>query len=220
MPESPKMSLALETFWGLSGPRLRRLLAPSLIDFRGNPGIRALYQTIPKGPKIDKKNQSHLIQSRLKCSIPEVQNSPHEKGAFVGGLLEFFNLACKFQASRGVILIFFSLWALRYRDPKTRVLKNAFKVRKHSCAWEEPSMDQCRSQGKLSTNFQGLWSIQIFPENNAPTDWSIRISPEIHVEQWLPDLSDSAGLHRHRSIECSSMSTVKYGNCLRVGVRS
>ena len=31
---------------GLSGPRPKRLLAPSLIDFRGNPGIRALYQAI------------------------------------------------------------------------------------------------------------------------------------------------------------------------------
>ena len=30
----------------LSGPRPKRLLAPSLIDFRGNPGIRALYQAI------------------------------------------------------------------------------------------------------------------------------------------------------------------------------
>ena len=32
---------------GLSGPRpIRLLAASSLIDFRGNPGIRALYQAI------------------------------------------------------------------------------------------------------------------------------------------------------------------------------
>ena len=31
---------------GLSGPQPKRLLAPSLIDFQGNPGIRALYQAI------------------------------------------------------------------------------------------------------------------------------------------------------------------------------
>ena len=31
---------------GLSGPRPTRLLAPSLIDFRGKTGIRALYQAI------------------------------------------------------------------------------------------------------------------------------------------------------------------------------
>ena len=55
----PKLSLALEQpqgcvwvaleqeiFWGLSGPGLKRLLAPSLIDFRGKTGIRALYQAI------------------------------------------------------------------------------------------------------------------------------------------------------------------------------
>ena len=35
-----------ETFWGLSGPRPKRLVAPSLIDFWGNPGLRALHQAI------------------------------------------------------------------------------------------------------------------------------------------------------------------------------
>ena len=40
------VALEQETFLGLSGPRPKRLLAPSLIDFRGNPGIRALYQAI------------------------------------------------------------------------------------------------------------------------------------------------------------------------------
>ena len=38
------VALEQETFLGLSGPRPKRLLAPFLIDFRGNPGIRALYQ--------------------------------------------------------------------------------------------------------------------------------------------------------------------------------
>ena len=40
------VALEQETILGLSGPRPKRLLAPSLIDFRGNPGIRALYQAI------------------------------------------------------------------------------------------------------------------------------------------------------------------------------
>ena len=38
------VALEQETILGLSGPRPKRLLAPSLIDFRGNPGIRALHQ--------------------------------------------------------------------------------------------------------------------------------------------------------------------------------
>ena len=39
---------------------------------------------------------------------------------------------------------------------------------------EESSMDQCQSREKLSTNFQGHWSIvQILTENKAPRDWSI-----------------------------------------------
>ena len=40
------VALEQETFLGLSGPRPKRLLVPSLINFRGNPGIRALYQAI------------------------------------------------------------------------------------------------------------------------------------------------------------------------------
>ena len=40
------VALEQEIFLGLSGLRLKRLLAPSLIDFQGNPGIRALYQAI------------------------------------------------------------------------------------------------------------------------------------------------------------------------------
>ena len=59
----PNMSLALEhprlapvqswsyprardIFGGLSGPRLNRLLAPSLVDFQGNPGIQDLHQAM------------------------------------------------------------------------------------------------------------------------------------------------------------------------------
>ena len=34
-----------------------------------------------------------------------------------------------------------------------------------------------------------------FPENKAPRDWSMRISPEIHMDQWLPNLSESSDLH-------------------------
>ena len=38
------VALEQETILGLSGPRPKRLLALSLMDFRGNPGIWALYQ--------------------------------------------------------------------------------------------------------------------------------------------------------------------------------
>ena len=40
------VALEQETFLGLSGPRLKRLLAPSLIDFREQTGIQALNQAI------------------------------------------------------------------------------------------------------------------------------------------------------------------------------
>ena len=39
-------ALEQETFLGLAGPCLKRLLAPSLIDFWESPGIWALYQAI------------------------------------------------------------------------------------------------------------------------------------------------------------------------------
>ena len=71
--------------------------------------------------------------------------------------------------------------------------------------WDEPSMDQCQPRGKLWTNFQGHWSRQIFPGSKAPRNWSIRISPEIHIDQWLRNLSESSGLHRYRSMKCSSV---------------
>ena len=66
--------------------------------------------------------------------------------------------------------------------------------------WEEPCMDQSQSQGKL------FWSIQILPENKAPIDWSIRISLEIHMDQWFPNLSEGSGLHWYRSMESSSLN--------------
>ena len=71
--------------------------------------------------------------------------------------------------------------------------------------WEEPSMDQSQSRGKLLMNLQGHWSMQIFPENKTPRDESIWISLEFHVRQWPPNLSESSGLNRYRSIECSSL---------------
>ena len=40
------VALEQKIFLGLSGPGPKRLLAPSLIDFRGKTGIRALYQAI------------------------------------------------------------------------------------------------------------------------------------------------------------------------------
>ena len=38
-------------------------------------------------------------------------------------------------------------------------------------------------------------------------DCSIRISLETHMDQWLPSLSESSGLHRHSYMECSSLNT-------------
>ena len=58
----PEMSLALEqprlapVQLGVvlePGPTPKRVLAPSLIDFRGNPGIRALYQAIGTPTQMD-----------------------------------------------------------------------------------------------------------------------------------------------------------------------
>ena len=69
----------------------------------------------------------------------------------------------------------------------------------------KPSMDQYQFRGKLLTNFQGHWSIQSSPENKEPRDWPIQISLEIHMDQWRPNLSESSGLHRHRSLDCSSL---------------
>ena len=55
------------------------------------------------------------------------------------------------------------------------------------------------SSGKLLTNFQHHWSIQISLKTRQRGHWSIRISPEIHMDQCLPNLSESSGLHRYRS---------------------
>ena len=63
-------------------------------------------------------------------------------------------------------------------------------------------MDQCQSGGKLVTNFQ--------------RHWSIRIPPESHMDQWLPNLSESSGLHWHRSIECSSLPNATQDKALGV----
>ena len=63
-------------------------------------------------------------------------------------------------------------------------------------------MDQYQSRGKHLTNFLGHWYMQIFPENEAQRDWSIL---DIHMDQWLPNLPESSGLHRYWSIECSSL---------------
>ena len=71
--------------------------------------------------------------------------------------------------------------------------------------WEELSMDQCQSRGELLTNFRGHWSIRTSLKTRQRGHWSIRSLLEIHMGQWLPNLSESFGLHWHRSIECSSL---------------
>ena len=72
---------------------------------------------------------------------------------------------------------------------RQKCVKNASKMR--GTPWGGTSFgryrDQCQSRGRLLTNFQGHWSIRSFPENKAPTDWSIGISLEIHMDHWPPD---------------------------------
>ena len=58
--------------------------------------------------------------------------------------------------------------------------------------------------GETFDELSGLLALNI-PENKAPRDWSILISSEIHVDQWRPNLSESSGLHRYGSMECSSV---------------
>ena len=72
--------------------------------------------------------------------------------------------------------------------------------------WEEPSIDQCQSRGKLLTNFEGHWSIRISLKTRQKGHWSIRTSPEIHMSSKSVTVSESSGLHRYRSIKCSSLS--------------
>ena len=61
-------------------------------------------------------NLAWKFQSRLKFSIPDLQNSPpsppHKNRVLVGGLLENFNLDWNFQSWRAILNIF-NLWALR-----------------------------------------------------------------------------------------------------------
>ena len=54
--------------------------------------------------------------------------------------------------------------------------------------WEEPSIGECQSWDRRLTTLMGHWSIQLLPENKASRDWSMRISLEIHMDHWLPNL--------------------------------
>ena len=58
-----------------------------------------------------------------------------------------------------------------------------------------------QSRGKPLTNLQRHWSIQSSLKTRQRGHWSIRISSEIHMDQWLPNLPESSGLHRYRSID-------------------
>ena len=59
------------------------------------------------------------------------------------------------------------------------------------------------TNASLGETFDELWSIRISLKTRQRDHWSIRVAPFIHTDQWLPNLSESSGLHRHRSIECS-----------------
>ena len=67
------------------------------------------------------------------------------------------------------------------------------------------------NQGKLLTNLQGHGSIH----RSSLKARHQAIGPEIHMDQWLPNLSESSGLHRHRSIECFSLLVAPYRAILR-----
>ena len=69
-------------------------------------------------------------------------------------------------------------------------------------------MDQYQSQGRLLTDVQRHWSIRISLKIRRRGHLSIRICPEIHMDQWLPNLSESSGRHWHRSIERSPHHTI------------
>ena len=60
--------------------------------------------------------------------------------------------------------------------------------------------------GELLANLKGHWSMRISMKTRQRGHWSIRNLPEFHMDQWLPNLSESSGLHRHRCKECSSLS--------------
>ena len=66
-------------------------------------------------------------------------------------------------------------------------------------------MDQYQSRGKHLASFKGHWSIRISLKTRQRGHWFIRISPEIHMDQRLPNLSETSGLHWYRSIECFSL---------------
>ena len=71
-------------------------------------------------------------------------------------------------------------------------------------------MDQHQSREKLLANFKGHLSIRIFLKTRQRAIGPYEFPPEIHMDQWLPNLSESSGLHRHRSIECSSLQLKEF----------
>ena len=66
-------------------------------------------------------------------------------------------------------------------------------------------MYQCQSGGKLSTNFHGLSSIQISLQNKAPRDGPYGFPLELIRTNGFQISLKVLGLHRHRSIDCSSL---------------
>ena len=95
-----------------------------LTKFLENPG-----KANPKGPKIEKNQSRSKFSISLENFNPGLSAFPTENRVLVGGWLEIFNLAWRFQ-SRRAILNFFNLWALRERLNFTRQGKRiAFEVR-------------------------------------------------------------------------------------------
>ena len=62
-----------------------------------------------------------------------------------------------------------------------------------------------RLEGNFWRTFSAISPYELPPKTRQRGHWSIRISPDIHMDRWLPNLSESSGLHRYRSIECSAV---------------
>ena len=57
--------------------------------------------------------------------------------------------------------------------------------------------------GELSMKFSAIGPYEFLGKQGEGAISPCEFPSETHLDQWLPNLSESSGLHRHRSIECS-----------------